>query len=56
MTTFTEVCAAFAAGVERGVIYLLPPQFAARFSANEASPSEASAVCRLAACIRTSRA
>ena len=32
------------------------PQCAVRFSANEARPSEASAVWRLAACIRTRRA
>lgn len=31
-------------------------QFAARFSANDASPSDASCVCRRAECILTSRA
>ena len=31
------------------------PHFAARFSANDASPSDASLVCRRAECIRTSR-
>ena len=36
--------------------YALRAQFAARFSANDASPSDASAVWRLAACIRTRRA
>jgi len=39
------------------VIYPFPlPQLAARFSANDASPSDASLVCRRLACIRTSRA
>jgi hypothetical protein len=32
------------------------PQFPARFSANDASPSDASAVWRFCACSRTSRA
>ena len=37
-------------------VYLALPQFPARFSANDASPSDASAVCRRAECIFTSRA
>jgi hypothetical protein len=38
-------------------IYPFPaPHLAARFSANDASPSDASRVCRRLACIRTSRA
>ena len=36
--------------------FLSPPQLPARFSANEARPSDASAVWRRAECIRTSRA